>query len=255
MTQQPETDSLALTPVRGEISAMSVKEIAEANAMMRSMPATAIIRWAYKRFGGQVRADTSFGMDSALIWDVVAESGADVGFIFGDTRLLAPQTYDQRDALVSRYSMNLAVAQPNDETLADVTRRLLWRSPIRGDIDDFLEKVKLGPLRDLDHRLDKLATLGAARHDQTLDRQGLDYVVRNKDGTVRIYPFLEWPQARVDEYIDSRGLPRNRLPQLYGPEAISHRNIVYINGKIEVISIKSCGRNSPDGRPVHGRQS
>lgn len=241
MTQTPEA-----------MLVMDDEEIVEANRKLRSMSAIAIVEWASERFGQSVRADTSFGMDSALIWDVVAAAGVEIGFTFGDTRLLAPQTYEQRDALVGRYDMDLAVAQPSDAALASVTDRRLWRSTRRADLNEFLEVVKLGPLRELDRGLGKLATIGAARRDQTLDREGLDYVTRSKDGTVRIYPFLWWPQDEVDEYIDSRGLPRNSLPQLYGPGAISHRNIVYFDGRLEVVDFDSCGRNSPDGMPVHG---
>jgi phosphoadenosine phosphosulfate reductase len=239
----------AFTP--GEAPAMGVEEVVEANTMMRFMSPIAIVQWAHERFGKRVRVDTSFGMDSALICDVVAESGTGVGFIFGNTRLLAPETYDQGNALLDLYSMDLEIARPSDKAKADVTNRHLWRSSKREDLDEFLEKVKLGPLRRMDHRLGKLATLGAARRDQTLDRESLNYVVRGNDGRVRIYPFLLWKQSMVDDYIDSRGLPRNRLPQLYGPDAISHRNIVYFNGKIEIAAFDSCGRNSPDGRPVH----
>jgi len=234
-------------------------EIAEINQEMADRPttlesATFLVNWARQRFGERLLADTSFGKDSALMWDVVALSGEDITFTFGDTKLLPPETYEQRDTLTSRYPMDLAVATPDDEDFEEVVRQKLWRSTRRQDLDRFLSVVKLEPLSRLDRRLGKKATLAAARRDQTLDREGLDYVVEQHDGTYRVYPLLDWTGPQVDDYIDSQDLPRNRLPVLYGLGAVSYRNVVYFEGKIEVVAFNSCGRNSPDSQPVYGLQ-
>src|SRR5665213_1734727 len=244
-----------------EMPSLSEVELQAINAEMCSRfndppidSATFLISWAHSRFGEHVKADTSFGKDSALIWSAVNGTASEMVFVFGDTRLLPPQTYDQREALTSLFPSNqLAVAAPSDQELSDIVTRRLWRSQDRRDLDEFLETVKLRPLRRLDREIGKAATIAAARRDQTLDREGLEYVVRQDDGTLRIYPFLGWPQSLVDDYIDSLKLPRNRLALLYGQSAISHRNIVYFDHHIEEVRFDSCGRNSQNGQPVHSK--
>ena len=240
----PPLSEVELLTINSEMASRCAESLIES--------ASYLINWAHSRFKERVRADTSFGKDSALIWSIVSSTGSDIGFTFGDTGFLPPETHDQKDALTSLFPSNpLVVARPSDDAYKDIVDRKLWRSTEREKLDEFLETVKLHPLRMLDQAVGKVATIAAARRDQTLDREGLDYVVSQDDGTLRIYPFLDWQQSHVDEYIDSRGLPRNKLALLYGIGAISHRNIVYFDGQVEVVNFDSCGRNSQNGKPVH----
>lgn len=235
---------------------LSANEIIDINQEMADRPISLesvlyLVSWAKQKFDDKLFADTSLGKDSALMWDAVAKSGEDITVTFGDTQLMPPETYELRDTFTNMYPMDLAVAYPDPEEFDEIVSQKLWRSRNRQDLDRFLSVVKLEPLRQLDQRLGKRATLAAARSDQTLDREGLDYVVEQKDGTYRVYPFLEWPKQQVDEYIDSQDLPRNRLAALYGLGAVSYRNIVYYENNVEVVNFDSCGRNSPDDKPVH----
>ena len=101
--------------------------------------ATFLIRWAKQQFGDGLLADTSLGKDSALMWDGVAKAEEDITFTFGDTQLMPPETYELRDALTSKYPMDLAVATPDKQNFADIVRQNLWRSKSSQDLARFLE--------------------------------------------------------------------------------------------------------------------
>lgn len=263
--------NLEMTSAQPELSdsfVMSDEELQDANNQLRFLSPPAIISWAKERFQDHVFADTSFGVDSALMWDAVAESGTDIDFTFGDTRFLAPQTYRQRDALIALYGLKVITARPSDEAIDPIVQKRIWSFDSEHyDPETFLDTVKLQPMKRLDRQLGVLATLSASRKVQSRDREALDYVVSNLDeagndvGTVRVYPFLDWTAEDVNDYIDTRGLPRNQLPELYGVNSpalyavhgsapLSHRNLVYYDGVLEYVPFATCGRNSPNGKPV-----
>jgi phosphoadenosine phosphosulfate reductase len=68
--------------------------------------ALAVLRLALgEAFGGRIALVSSFGTESALLLDLVAEIDRAVPVIFLDTGKLFPETLDYRDLLVKRLGL------------------------------------------------------------------------------------------------------------------------------------------------------
>lgn len=172
-----------------------------------------ILRIGVERASGPVKLACSFSVEDVVIIDVAMEAGLPIGIFALDTGRLNEETYEVADALAERYRL-----------------RIEWFLPDRGAIEKLLkEKGPFSFRASLEDRhecchIRKVEPLGRAlkglggwvtglRRDQSVTRSGVAPLEIDaiNGGILKINPLLEWSEAQVWEYANSRRLPTNRL--------------------------------------------
>ena len=109
-------------------------ELAEISRSFESKPASAVVKWAYDRFGDGLVLAASF-QDCVLI-DVAVQAVPDIEVVFLDTQYHFAETLWYVEQVRARYDLNLTVMRPK-ATLDD-----LWHN----DPDQCCRVRKVEPL-------------------------------------------------------------------------------------------------------------
>ena len=165
------------------------------------------IQEAAANHGEGLYALTSFGVESALLFDLVNKAGVKVDFLSIDTGFWFPETYDFKDELTDRYQRLTCLYGPDANDVAAITDSRLWET----DIDQYHEITKHEPLRRAIRELGVTALLSGVRAGQTPNRAELRTVEPGRDGEVRLHPLLNWTEERAGQYFEDQGLPRHPL--------------------------------------------
>jgi phosphoadenosine phosphosulfate reductase len=179
-------------------AAIDLDELARIDAELETQPATAVIRWAWERFGDGVVLAASF-QDCVLV-DLAMQVAPDIEVVFLDTQYHFPETLAYVEQVRERYDLNLRVMRPLVEPDD------LWRT----DLDECCAMRKVEPLaRAL---AGKDAWITGLRRSETPARArapvvGLD-VGR---GIVKVNPLATWTDLDVAGYRRDRNLPQHPL--------------------------------------------
>lgn len=217
------------------------------NKQLSLLSAAERIEWALTHFDSGLYALTSAGIDSALMLDHVAQMSRPVPVIHINTGFLPEQTLDFRDELEKRYGFRLYEFGPTEEQIADVTMLRLWD----GDLATYSKITKLDPMSKAISELKVTALLTAVRADQTDNRATLRYIGEGNDGELRIHPFIDWPKAQVNDYIEKNNLPRNPLHKK-GFESVGDRHVTRPGHDRHGRTVMECGIHVVGGKVVKG---
>jgi phosphoadenosine phosphosulfate reductase len=157
-------------------------------------------------FPGRVAVVSSFGAESAVLLDLVAQVDRATPVIFLDTDKHFPETRAYRDLLIASFGLtDVRSVVPDPAHLAgqDPDGRL-WRT----DPDWCCELRKVRPLHQALAGVDAWIT-GRKQH-QGGERRNLA-VVEAADGRIKINPLARWTRAQVQAAFRARGLPSHPL--------------------------------------------
>src|SRR3954466_1981054 len=103
-----------------DAGAEALAEAANLDALYGHLRPEQIIAWAARdHFAGSIAAVSSFGADSAVLLNMIAEVDRDMPVIFLDTGKHFEETLQYRDALVADFGLsNVQVVKPEDAALA-----------------------------------------------------------------------------------------------------------------------------------------
>lgn len=167
-----------------------------------------ILLWASKNFKDGLYCLSSFGVDSAVTFDLLKHADISVPVLYIDTGFLFPETHNYREELIGRFGLEVVVAaRPPQKTLREIGRLSLWEN----DIEEYNRLTKLEPLNNVIKQLGIRALISGVRKDQTPNRAALRVVDNGIHGEIRVHPILHWSQQRIDEYVEDNGLPRHPL--------------------------------------------
>ncbi len=99
-----------LTAAPGRVATPDLGELAEVARRYESRPASALVAWAYDRFGTDLILAASF-QDCVLI-DIVYKTVPDVEVAFLDTQYHFAETLWYVEQVKARYGLNLSVIRP-----------------------------------------------------------------------------------------------------------------------------------------------
>jgi phosphoadenosine phosphosulfate reductase len=153
--------------------------------------------------GGRMAVTSSFGAESAVLLDLVAEVAPGLPVIFLDTGELFDETLEYRDRLVRRLGLtNVVTVRPDAAELKAAED--LWRT----DEDLCCELRKVRPLaravKGYDALVDGRKTLHGAQRASlaTLSDGG---------GVLKVSPLATWSAEAVEVHFVRRDLPRHPL--------------------------------------------
>ncbi|OAN44691.1 phosphoadenosine phosphosulfate reductase [Paramagnetospirillum marisnigri] len=152
---------------------------------------------------GRIAVTSSFGAESAVLLDLVAQVDPTVPVIFLDTGELFDETVEYREALQHRLGLtNLVVARPTAEDKAAAEE--LWRS----DVDLCCELRKVRPLARVTRGFDALVDGRKRAHGA--ERQALS-TIEESGGVIKVSPLATWSAEDIEDAFVARDLPRHPL--------------------------------------------
>ncbi|RAU21227.1 phosphoadenylyl-sulfate reductase [Paramagnetospirillum kuznetsovii] len=152
---------------------------------------------------GRVAVTSSFGAESAVLLDLVAQVDPATPVIFLDTGELFDETVEYRYQLERRLGLtNVVVVKPTPEELAEAED--LWRA----DSDRCCELRKVRPLARIAKGYDALVDGRKRAHGA--ERQHLS-AIEEVGGVIKISPLANWSAEEVETAFKTRDLPRHAL--------------------------------------------
>lgn len=171
------------------------------------------LQWLFREFGNRVVASTSFGIQSAVMLDLIAENAPEIPVVFVDTGYLFPETYRYGEALVSRFGTDLRVYQPlMTPARMEAVHGRLWE----GDAKAAERYGIITKVEPMDRALRELKTdvwVSGVRRSHSSTRADRSFAERQKQ-TLKVYPILDWSDGDVTAHMDQRKLPAHPLARL-----------------------------------------
>ena len=179
--------------------------IEEINKELESKSPKEIIAWAI-RYADNAVVTTNFRPYEVAILSACTEVKKDIKVIWCDTGYNTPNTYKHANELIKILDLNVHLYVPQQTTA--------HRDAIIGipQIDDpthkvFTEQVKLEPFKRAmqEHKPDVWFT--NLRKGQTAFRDSISVASFSKDGVLKVSPFYNWSDEKLDAYLEERSLP------------------------------------------------
>lgn len=169
--------------------------------------ANEIVIWAKQQFGRHLVMSTSFGIQSAVMLQLVTQIIPDIPVIWIDTGYLPKETYIFAEQLTKRLKLNLKVYQSLlTPARMEAIYGKLWEKRDLESLNLYDRIRKVEPMQRALADLDAQAWLAGLRQDQTQFRQQLEYV--NKQGDqYKILPILTWNSRDIYQYLTNHDLP------------------------------------------------
>jgi phosphoadenosine phosphosulfate reductase len=155
-------------------------------------------------FPGRLGVISSFGIESAVLLDLVASVDPALPVIFLDTGELFDQTHDYRETLVQRLGLrDVRRILPLPQDLAEAEG--LWRT----DQDRCCHLRKVAPL----HRVvgDFAALIDGRKRFHGAEREVLQTIEAGDMGVLKISPLARWTERQIAATFRSRILPQHPL--------------------------------------------
>src|SRR5882762_2231776 len=108
---------------------ISTDEVREAAARFEGEPLTAVLAWAWERFGSRAVIGTSFQGAGLVMIDHALKAGLKFPIFTLDTNLLFPETYELKARLEKHWGIEIEALQPelNVEQQAAEYGAELWK--------------------------------------------------------------------------------------------------------------------------------
>jgi phosphoadenosine phosphosulfate reductase len=182
-------------------------DLAAINRKLQDIEASNLVKWSADTFGDGLVMTTSFGIQAAVMLDLVTSILPNIPVIWIDTGYLPPETYRFAEELTQRLNLNLKVYQSEiSPARMEALYGKLWEQEDVAAFDryDLIRKVE--PMQRAIEELKVTAWLAGLRKDQTEHRQGLERVTLQEE-IYKIYPILSWNARDIYRYLTERDLP------------------------------------------------
>jgi phosphoadenosine phosphosulfate reductase len=189
----------------------SEAEIADLQACLETLDASARLRWASETFGSRAAIGTSFQGAGIVALHLASQARLDLPAFTLDTALLFPETLALKTEIESRFDIAIESVRPLldlDAQARDFGPRL-WET----DPDLCCELRKVQPLREKLAALDCWIT--GVRREQSATRASvrvLEQTLTPSGRTLwKLNPLADWSRDQVWEHIRKHDLPYNAL--------------------------------------------
>ncbi|MGB6219446.1 phosphoadenylyl-sulfate reductase [Haloferula sp.] len=168
------------------------------------------LRLLREHFGGRLVASTSFGLQSAVMLDLIAQHAPDVPVVFIDTGFLFPETYRYAEQLTERLGTDLRIFHPRfSAARMEAVHGKLWEQGKEGG-DKYSVITKVEPMDRALRQLGADVWISGVRRSHSSTRIDRPLAEQQKK-TLKVYPILDWADAQISAYMHDRGLPSHPL--------------------------------------------
>lgn len=164
----------------------------------------------HQRYGKRLVASTSFGLQAAVMLDLIARNAPEIPVIFIDTGYHFPETYRYAAELTERFGTDLRVYHPTHSAARiEALWGKLWEQGKEG-MDKYGVLTKIEPMDRALRETGGDVWISGLRRSQSSTRVERPFAEQQKK-TLKVYPILDWADAQVSVYMHDRGLPRHPL--------------------------------------------
>ncbi len=157
-------------------------------------------------FQDNIALVSSFGAESIVLLDMVAEVNPATPVIFLNTQKLFGETVSYRDRIAEKLGLtNIITVKPSPEDVANEDKNgLLWTR----DTDACCDLRKTRPLAKAMNEYG--AWITGRKRFQTTERSAIPLI--EQDGSkFKINPLAHWNQDELDQIMENKGLPKHPL--------------------------------------------
>ncbi|WP_122032911.1 phosphoadenylyl-sulfate reductase [Aliivibrio sp. EL58] len=187
-----------------------ILRLSEVNAELEALTAQERILWALENLEGNPAVSSSFGIQAAVMLQLVTDAKADTPVILTDTGYLFPETYQFVDQLTERLKLNLHVFTAQESPNWQEARYgKLWEKGVEG-IEQYNKLNKVQPMRRALDQLEVGVWFSGLRREQSSSRANLP-VLSIQNGVFKFLPVLDWSNKDVHHFLEERDLPYHPL--------------------------------------------
>jgi len=194
-----------------------MRSLRELNQEVQNKTPEEIIAWAFK-FSQRTLTSTTFGNKSAALLHMVTRQHPRATILWIDTGYNTPATYRFAEKLIQALNLNMQVYVPEMTTVR--------RNVIMGGIpniahplhEEFTRQVKLEPFKRATDILDPPLWITGIRRSQSTYRESLDVISMTKSGILKVAPFLNCQDEKIDSYLETHQLPNE--PDYFDPTKV-----------------------------------
>lgn len=188
----------------------SVDDLAGLSAELAHRDAGGRIRLLAERFGERLVASTSFGLQAAVMLDLLHRHAPQVPVVFIDTGYLFAATYRYAATLEEHLQLDIRVYQPGMTAARfEALHGKTWEGGPAG-LERYAVTHKIEPMNRALQELGGEAWISGVRRSQSATRAGRPFAERQNRVT-KLYPILDWSDEQVESYLRERDLPRHPL--------------------------------------------
>ena len=168
------------------------------------------LKLLHERYGKRLVASTSFGLQSAIMLDLIARNAPEIPVVFIDTGYHFPETYRYAEELIQRFGTDLRVYHP---THSAARIEALWGKLWEQGLEGMSKYATLTKIEPMDRALRELGTdvwISGLRRSQSSSRVERPFAEQQKK-TLKVYPILDWADAQVAFHMRDQNLPPHPL--------------------------------------------
>jgi len=168
------------------------------------------IAWLYETFGDRVVASSSFGLQAAVMLNLIAKHAPKIPVIFVDTGYLFPETYSYIEELSGQLKVDLRRYVPTMTAAhQEAIYGKLWEQGEEGS-QKYSTLNKVEPMNRAIKEIGGDIWLSGLRRSQSSTRLNRP-LAEQQSATLKVYPILDWADAQVASYFYENKLPRHPL--------------------------------------------
>ncbi len=185
----------------------------EARNHLKKLTPEKRISWAYEQFEEHFSITTSFGIQSAVLLNMVHQinSKAKIKVIWVDTGYLPSETYQYAEELTDKLNLDVEVIQSTiSPARMEALHGKLWTTQKIEDLEKYHLIRKVEPLEKALSTLEVQCWASGVRKNQTSHRGSMTLLdeIRNR---LSLRPILEWTQKDIFYYMQKNHLPQHPL--------------------------------------------
>ena len=187
-----------------------IESVDSLNAELAKLKAGDRLRLLHERSGKRLVASTSFGLQAAVMLDLIAENAPEIPVVFIDTGYHFAETYRYVEQLQEKLGTDLRVILPHfSAARMEAIHGRLWEQGKEG-ADRYAMMTKIEPMDRALRELGADVWISGVRRSQSSTRVERPFAEQQKK-TLKVYPILDWADAQVSAYMHDRGLPPHPL--------------------------------------------
>lgn len=185
-------------------------DVAALNERMEGLDAAGRIRLLAETFGDRVVATSSFGLQAAVMLQLLKDNAPEIPIVFIDTGYLFPETYRYSALLEEQIGFESKVYHPEiSAARQEALHGKLWEQGAEG-MERYGLVNKVEPMNRALRDLGADVWISGLRRAQSSTRSRRTFAER-QSRTLKVYPILDWQDSQVEEFLDERQLPRHPL--------------------------------------------
>ncbi len=168
------------------------------------------IKWLYEEYGSRLVLSSSFGLQAAVMLDLVSKYAPEIPVVWIDTGYLFPESYKYVEELREKLNLNLKEFQPKlTPARQEALYGKLWEQGEEGNAKyGLINKVE--PMNRALKELETDVWLSGLRRSQSSTRVNRPFLEQQKK-TLKVYPILDWNDYQVEQYYRENELPHHPL--------------------------------------------